>query len=192
MTYVVVSAHSTSKGAAARLHNMARKTTKFDMFGVTYRSKQFACVEGLQVMDSSREPGPLDMLSCTEVLVGSDWVALDSRDSINANVQDMAKIMPPVLVLKGLCSVVSDLNFEFLNTWKGIKVPSRFLSDRQATKTNYANPMVAQLTQSGQISLRDLEEYYSLQDAFVMFDIHMAKAVNEAQANEDAASKRAK
>lgn len=71
--------------------------------------------------------------------------------------------------------VVYDFSFGFLKTWKGVKVPRRFISDAKSVSTEYTDPLISQLIQEDYASLRELEEYYSLEDAFRMFDIMTAK-----------------
>lgn len=139
-------------------------------------------------MDDIMGTGPMEVLCLTEVKRGDVWVPLTTPEAINELVRDKAAILPGVLVLKGLCSIVSDFNFAFLVGWHGVKVPNRFIDGTEGVSTKYSKPMISQLVNDG-IPLRDLEEYYSLEDAFRMFDIRMAKGVNEALATE-AANKR--
>lgn len=168
---------------------MAREIKRFEAFGATYQTTQFAAVRGLQLMGVDGEVSPADLLSATQVLVGSDWIELDNRDAINIHVKDVVGVLPGLLVVKGLCSVVSEFNFSFLDSWKGIKVPGRFLSEGATVSTKYSEPLVSSLIAGEVCSLRELEEYYSLEDAFKQFDILMAKGVNDALASEAASKK---
>jgi hypothetical protein len=172
---------------------MATKTITFTQFGVTYRSRQFAAVRALEIAMNEKS-NPLDLLSQTEVMVGEDFVALDTRERINQYVADRAGVMRPILVLRALCNVVGDLSCGIAKGWKGVRVPSRFTADGQGIPTReseHVDPVIAALIGADKASLRDLEEYYSLEDALKMFDVLVAKGVNEALANE-AAQKKAK
>lgn len=163
---------------------MARTMKKFVAFGVTYRTTKLSTVEGLELLDLTGIVSPLDTLRATEVLVDGAWVQLD-WEGVNSHVRDAAGAIAPLAVLRALCSLVTEFNFEFLDSWKGVRVPTRFLSDSRTVKSAYSAPLVAQLVSSDAATLRELEEYYSLEDGFKMFDIMVAKGVNDAIANED-------
>lgn len=165
---------------------MARKTKRFEMFGVAYRVKHFSAVNGYSFIDSKGADHPCDMLADTEVLYLDKWLRLDNPANINAGVFDCARIIPPVAVLRGLVSVVRDFNFQFVKGWKGVKVPSRFVSESATTSSDHAPQLISSLIQEGVATLRELEEYYNVEDAFVMFDVITSKGVNQAIANEDA------
>jgi len=167
---------------------MATKTKTFEMFGVTYRTRQFAAVRALELatdVDSS----PLAVLEFTDVLVGEDWVALDSRERVNQYVLDRADVLAPRIVLKALLKTVGDHSWSIARGWKGVRVPTRFTADGQGVATResaYVDPVIAALLGADMARLRELEEYYSLEDALKMFDVMVAKGVSEAFANEHA------
>lgn len=165
---------------------MATKTVKFEIFGVKYRTKQFAAVRALEVaVDAGR--APLDVLEFTDVLVGEDWVALDSRERVNLYVFDRVGVLSPRMVLKALVDYVVECSCKIAKEWKGVKVPNRFTAEGQGVsprESAYVDPIIAALLGADMASLKELEEYYSLEDALKMFDVMVAKSVNEALANE--------
>lgn len=165
---------------------MARKTKTFDMFGLMYRTTQFSAVRGFDFIDSKGADHPCDMLADTEVLYLDKWLRLDSPVNINQGVFDGARVIPPVAVLRGVVSVVRDFNFSFVRSWKGVKVPSRFISESATTSSEHAPQLISSLIQEGAATLKELEEYYSIEDAFKLFDVITSKGVNQAIANEDA------
>jgi hypothetical protein len=168
---------------------MARKSREFSAFGVKYRTTQFAAMRGLELIDEHKNVHPCEMLELTEVY-GPDenWHSLAYEDNVNSYVEDSIGVIPPLLVLKAIADLVNEYSFGFLVGWKGVRIPSRFTDGFRPVTTHHAQPLVSQLVQDKTAELRDLEEYYSLEDAFKMFDIMVAKGVNEALANE-AASK---
>jgi hypothetical protein len=171
---------------------MATKSKQFDLFGVTYRTKQFAAIPALELM-ADPATHPTVVLRQTEVFVRPDsWLTLDKRDVINRCVVDEMHQLPPRMVLEALLKVVGEYSFGFANGWRGVKIPERFISGGKPKESRYVDPLVSQLLQDDVASLRELEEYYSLEDAFKMFDVMVAKGVNAAVANEEAmkASKR--
>jgi hypothetical protein len=169
---------------------MATKTKTFDLFGVTYRTTQFTAIRALAIMGDPNTP-PLVNLSQTQVYVQDrGWVAMDTRESVNEHVVDRMCVIPPRMALQKLLNKVNDYSFGFTMRWKGVKIPSRFRSGgEEAKQSSHVDPMIAQLLQEEVATLRELEEYYSLEDAFAMFDVMVAKGVNEAIANEAAAKK---
>jgi len=166
---------------------MARLTKTFDAFGVNYRTYQYSAVYGLDLMESSGDMTPFEIFLFTEAEYDGKWHKLDSRYAINAYVSDLAGILPPFTVMRALMGIVSEFNFGFLSSWKGVRVPGRFLDGATTVVSANSKPLVAQLQENGTASLKDLEEYYSLEDAFKLFDINVAKGVNDAIANEAAA-----
>ncbi len=170
---------------------MSKKTKTFDIFGVQYRTVQFSAARGMEFIGAQVDSHPCDFLSETQVkLFNGAWAVLDA-DSINLNVIDKASIVAPRLVLEGLLSVVREFNFGFLSEWKSTRVPSRFVESGGAVTSQYTEPLLAQLIQDDVAKMRDLEEYYSLEDAFRMFDILLVKGINQALSNE-ASVKRSK
>ncbi|QIQ66540.1 hypothetical protein debbie_41 [Pseudomonas phage debbie] len=168
---------------------MAREIKPFNMFGVHYTSRQFSAVDGLSMMSEIQSVPPEELLKCTDVLAHPEdhpegiWLPLTAAN-INLYVVDRAKVIAPVQVLALLSEVVIDWNFGFLKDWTGVKIPSRFVEDIKSVKTAHSPSVVASLVANGSASMRELEEYYSTQDAFKMIDIMTAKSVNEALASE--------
>lgn len=160
----------------------------FDAFGIVYRTEQHAAVQGMELL-GQENAHPVDLLSKTEVQVENVWIKLDNTDSINKHVFDKADALPPRVVLSGLMNVVYSFNFGFLKQWKGVKIPSRFQEESESIDSIHTDPLIAALIQEQAATLRELEEYYSLEDAFRIFDVIMAKAVNAAYA-QDAAMRR--
>lgn len=164
---------------------MSKKTKEFSAFGVKYRTCHFSAVRGLEVMAAGERAHPCEMLSETEVFVeGSGWLSLSRPEVINEHVKDPVGIVSPRLALNGILSLVRDYNFEFVHRWKGTKVPTRFLSDAKTISSSNIDPLIDQLMQDGVATLRELEEYYSIEDAFKMFDSIMIKGINQALAHE--------
>ncbi|ABL96831.1 hypothetical protein BcepF1.100 [Burkholderia phage BcepF1] len=161
------------------------KEKNFEAFGVKYRTKQFAAARGLELL-SDEDVYPTDFLEKTEVLFEGAWLSLKDEENIDRAIRDEAKILAPRVVLDGILFVVHDFNFGFLKNWKGVKVPRKFLSEAKSVATDYADPIIAQLIQDDMASLKELEEYYSLEDAFKLFDILTAKGVNIAYQHEQA------
>lgn len=165
-----------------------RITKTFDAFGVTYRSKQFSAATGLEMMAMDSDVHPCEMLSLTEVKSRDGrWLPLSVASNVNLHIEDLAGVIAPRLVLEGILSVVRDLNFGFLATWKSTKVPNRFISESKFTKNTHTDPIIAQLFQDDAASPMELETYYSLEDAFKMFDLLIVKGINQAISNEEAA-----
>lgn len=167
---------------------MATKTKVFEVFGVAYRIRQFAAVRSLAIA-TAPDADPLEMLERTEVQVGEDWIALDSRAMVNRYVCDRVGLVPPKDTLKALLRVVGEHSCGVAKAWKGVKVPNRFTAEGQGLVTResaYVDPVIAGLLGADMATLRELEEYYSLEDAMKMFDVMVAKGVNEALANEHA------
>jgi hypothetical protein len=173
---------------------MARKIKTFDMFGVTYRTKQFAAVRAFEFVEAD-DVSPLESLEHTEVLVGEDWLTLDSRERVNKYVLDRAGQLPAQLVLRALLKTVGQHSCGILDGWKGVKVPTRFTADGQGIPTrvsNHMSPVIAALISEDKATLFELETHYSLEDAMKMFDVMLAKSVSDALANEAAAKARKK
>jgi hypothetical protein len=163
---------------------MSLKTIEFHAFGVEYRTKQFSAVHGMELLALEREYGPFDLLTQTDVRFAGQWINLIEGDAINEHVRDVLNIVPPLLVLRGIMGVVHEKNFGFIATWKGVKVPRRFVNGAPSMNSAHIDPLIAQLIQDEVATMRELEEYYSLHDAFKMFDVMVAKGINEAYAHE--------
>lgn len=164
---------------------MAMKETEFEIFGLKYKTKQFSAIEGLSILDSLATIHPVIMLRHTKLIIDGKWEDLN-YSNINDNVKDFSNAMSPRMALKVLCAHVSDINFGFLDSWKAIQVPARFLSGAKTVSAEGIEPVISTLVQEGVASIRELEEYYSLEDAYRMFDIIMSKAVNSLLGQEEA------
>jgi hypothetical protein len=168
---------------------MARQTREFTAFGIAYRTKQFDAVSGMRFVDTRGADHPCRMLATTEAWHDGAWHSLATPENINRYVYDGARCVSPLMVLRGIVSVIREFNFSFIGTWKGVRVPSRFLTDVDGVASQNVLPMISALIQQEAASLKELEEYYSLEDAFKMFDVMTSKGVNEALANERAMKK---
>lgn len=162
-----------------------RKERTFSAFGVEYRTRQIAAVPAFDVLARRDDIHPCELFCLTDVKDESgQWVAMSDPKHINEYVEDVTGQLAPRLVLAAVMELVNDYNFGFLIGWKGVKVPTRFTSDVGSVNSDHTDPMIAQLIQDGAASMQQLEEYYSLEDAFRMFDIIVAKSVNAAKAQE--------
>ncbi len=133
---------------------------------------------------------PCDMLSQTSAQrADGSWATLDNQAAINDHVVDAANVLAPRLVLNALLSLVGDFNFKFMEGWKAVKVPARFADGATTVTSKNVDPMASQLIQDGVATLRELEDYYSLEDAFKMFDTIMVKGVNSALSHEASVKK---
>lgn len=161
-------------------------TKEFEVFGVRYKTTQWPAVQALALIERAEVVTPMEVLGRTSVEVGyNEWLRLDDPRNINAYVRDRISKIPPRVVLLAITKVVNAYSFGFMDGWKGVKVPTRFMSGAETVSSGHVDPVVSQLVQDGVASYRELEEYYSLEDAFKMFDILMAKSLNSALANEE-------
>ena len=165
---------------------MSLKTKNFVCCGGVYRTKQFAAVPGLELLYQFDKASPLEVLEFTEVQIDDDWFPLNTRENINDLVVDPLGYAAPLFVLKEVCNAVKFMNFGFLDKWVGIKIPSRFQTQAKNVRSEYTAPIVSNLIQADKATLRELEEYYSVEDAFKMFDIVLVSTVNKAYAHEEA------
>ncbi len=129
---------------------------------------------------------PLEILEFAEVHVDGEWFKLNNRDAINDFIVDPIGISTPLFVLKEVCSAVKFVNYGFLADWKGVTIPRRFQNQAETIKSDYTAPLISNLIQADKATLRELEEYYSVEDAFKMFDIVLVNTVNKAYAQEEA------
>jgi hypothetical protein len=170
---------------------MSRKTKEFDVFGVQYRTTQFSAARAVELMGKMGRVSPLESLAGTEAMYKGAWEPLTTRAGINRTVIDAAGIVCPTTVLKAVVRVVTEFNFAFLDSWKGVQIPTRFLNGTESRDSRNIDPLLSALLQNEQASLKELQEYYSLEDAFTLYDVIVSKSVNTALANE-AAQKEAK
>lgn len=169
---------------------MSVQTIEFAAFGVQYRTTTFTAVKGLAIFGSPGEIHPLTMFEQTDVKTAEGaWAPLSVKENVNEYVRDCLGVIAPISVMRGLIGLVNEKNFGFIRGWKGIKIPKRFTSGAQTVHSAHSDPLIQQIVQEGMATLRELEEYYSLEDAFRMFDMSMAKGLNEALSNEAATKK---
>jgi hypothetical protein len=164
------------------------KTKEFEAFGRQYRTTQFPAVRALEIMEMKVQH-PVCVLERTEVKQNGVWTALNSAEAINELVFDDAAIIAPRLALNGILSLVGDYSFGFLREWRGAKVPTRFTSGAQSIESKNIDPTIGTLTTEGMATMKELEEYYTLEDAFKMFDALVVKGINAALSQEAAADK---
>lgn len=167
-----------------------KKKTKFSAFGVQYQTEQFSAIRGMEIMALNGDIHPCEILSQTSAQSEDGaWHVLDTQEAVNAIVVDRANILAPRLVLNAVLSLVNDYNFKFMEGWKGVKVPARFMDGAATVSSKNVDPMASQLIQDGVATFKELEEYYSLEDAFKMFDTIMVKGVNNALSHEASVKK---
>ncbi|MDR3449666.1 MAG: hypothetical protein P4M15_07980 [Alphaproteobacteria bacterium] len=123
-------------------------------------------------------------MKTTEVESGGEWFKLDTEKAINDYVFDVHELMKPFAMLEEVTSTVKGINFSFLANWKGVKIPPKFISAAKSVQTAYSAPIVSNLIQARQAKLKELEEYYSVEDAFKLFDVVLTNTVNKAYAND--------
>lgn len=165
---------------------MTCKIKEIQLFGVVYSCQQFSAIEGMSIFEMEN-PHPCIILSKTQVQTKKGkWKPLSEVENVNKFVLDKLGVFTPLQVLNVLVDLIRKENFGFLSSWKGVKVPVRFLSDSKQVHSEYTTPMLSSLINENKASLKELEEYYSLEDAFRMFDMLSMKNVNEALSNEAA------
>lgn len=129
---------------------------------------------------------PQIVLAHTDALKDGHWTNLATQEAINEHVLDQAGVLPPRVVLSGLLRIIGDHSFGFMRHWKSAKVPRRFLSGASSVDSSNVDPIITALTTDKMATLRELEEYYSLEDAFKMFDSMVVKGINSALSTEAA------
>ncbi|WP_322034199.1 hypothetical protein [Paraburkholderia sp. J76] len=93
----------------------------------------------------------------------------------------MIGFLAPHLVLSEGIGTVRERNFEFLDEWKAVQVPQRFILDNYTPrKRDNVQPIMSRLEGEGLATRRELDEYYSLKDVFDMFDASCLRSVNAA------------
>lgn len=163
-----------------------RNSMTFDAFGKQYRMTQFPAVLAMDFINRSSDMSPVEILQFTELKLGNDWISLADRKVVNENVTDITGHMNPKYALSGLCNIVAGYSFGFLKTWKATKIPKRLSNESESVHSEYMDPIISNIIQEGIATLRELEEYYSLEDAFKMFDVLVVKGLNKALAYEAA------
>lgn len=171
---------------------MSRQTIKFEVFGRDYKTKQLSAQRAIELMRPGRENHPCELLEETSILVGDSWVQLNEESAINSHINDIIGVIAPRQVLQGVMSLVNEYNYGFIERWRGVKIPSRFIDGSQSASSANVDPLIAQIVSDKTATMRELEEYYSLEDAFKMFDIAVARGVNQALSSEAAAKSNGK
>ncbi|RZF31324.1 hypothetical protein EVC45_02405 [Paraburkholderia sp. UYCP14C] len=172
---------------------MAMKTKEFTSFGVGYRIKQMSAAAAFAVFVArDADPHPLEALAGMEAFDSErGFVPLNDEMSVNTLVRDTRTIVKPRLVLNGLIKVAFDFNCGFLKGRKRIRVPSYLRSDSEPQELDGEDPVLSALVAEDKATLRELEEYYSLEDAFRIYDIYFRDRLERAKA-QHAAMKEAK
>lgn len=168
-----------------------RKIIEFESMGNNYRCRQFSAAMGVALSCSPNETHPLEMLSLSEVLTDEGWVPLSSAAAINRYVLDSLGFVAPSAVLETLCGKVYLLNFGFLKDWKPIDIPRRLIAKIDASESPRMDPVMCIVLMTDKATLKELEEYYSTEDLFDMYDMIAVDNLNKALGSE-AAAKEAK
>lgn len=163
---------------------MAMKSKVFESFGVRYRITQMSAAAAFAVFIApNSDPNPIDALAGMEVQDGENgWIPLNDEMSVNTLVRDTRTIVKPRLVLNGLIKVAFDYNCGFLKDRKRIKVPSYLRSVSNEHDTGDEDPVLSALIAEDKATLRELEEYYSLEDAFRIYDVSFRDKLVKAKA----------
>lgn len=165
---------------------MARTITEWDVFGVKYRTRDYSAAFAANLIEERGDPEPRKVLIDTEVLDGESWHSLSDNSNINKFIADKAGILPPQQVLKVIMAHVTRLQFDWLDSWEGVKMPRRFQSLADSIISDNVPSMISTIIGSELATLRELEEYYSLKDLFLMLESLTVKNVNAALAHEEA------
>lgn len=164
-----------------------RKVKEFEVFGILYECKQLPAVEAMEMVDCITILTPKELLKGVNVIkYDGTRVALNTPAMIDKEIKDCMNRLPPKVVLNAVMEIVKGHNFAFLNEWRGVTIPKRFLSNAETVSSTYVEPVFAAIMNNGLATYKELEEYYSLQDAFIMFDAILTKTVNESYAHEAA------
>lgn len=163
-----------------------RDKTNISMFGLSFEVTQFSAVTGLEILFSKERVRPEKYLSCCVLVRDGNRIEMGAPSAINELIEDEAGIVPPAGVLAALIKLIHSFNFSFISTWEAVRVPGRFISGARTVSTKGTPSIISQLIQDDVATKRELEEYYSLKDAFQLLDIMTAKGVNAALAQEAA------
>lgn len=172
------------------------KTKMFESFGVRYQVAQMSAAKAFAVfLAQGADPEPLEALAGMFVLDSERGaVPLNDEMSVNTFVRDTRTIVKPRLVLNGLIAVAFDFNCGFLKSRKHIRVPSYLRSKSEPQESEGEDPVLSVLIAEDKATLRELEEHYSLADAFRIYDIYFRDKLNKAEAQhaaiQEAKSKR--
>lgn len=165
-----------------------RKTIEFEFLGNNYRTHQFAAAIGVTLLcENDGELDPIAILTNTAVMTNNGWVQLNEANRIDDLVADSMGLISPADVLMGLCARVYSENFDFLGKWKPIDIPRRLVVPIDAEmEAPRMDPVISLVVIAGKATLRELEEYYSTEDAFKMYDVIAIDNLNKALGSEAA------
>jgi hypothetical protein len=163
---------------------MAILTKEFESFGVRYRIKQMSAAAATAVfLARDADPEPLEALVGVDALdPNSGWIILNSAANVDTYVRDNRNIVQPRLALNGLIAVAFDFNCGFLKDRRRIRVPSYLRSNAEMDDMGGEDPVLSTLVAEGKATLRELEEVYSLRDAFRIYDIFFRDRLEKAKA----------
>ncbi|WP_438394844.1 hypothetical protein [Caballeronia sp. DA-9] len=174
---------------------MSRQSKEFYETFRKYRTTQFSAADAFRLFvdrePDAADPEPWEVLSKTQALSEDGWIQLDNRGSIAAHVTDPTHGAHPFKVLRAVMGIVVDYNISKMRDWKPHTVPDRFAAGGKSLPIRGVNPIISTLIDSGKATLRELQEYYALDDAVQMYDVHFTSLLNRAFADE-AAMKKAK
>ncbi|MDR5751127.1 MULTISPECIES: hypothetical protein [unclassified Caballeronia] len=164
-----------------------RTTAEFNMFGVNYRARQFAAAGAVGMFSRLDSIHPTELLALTEVQAGDkEWHPLKVAANIDRYVRDVCGAMQPREVLDLVMFEIRKLNFGF--TVSKVAVPSRFRSRTDMPDDpDGQHPVLAWLFVEGKATWRELQEDYSLEDAFTMHRELLKSKVKAALEAEEAA-----
>jgi len=169
-----------------------RSAKEFTMFGQDYRLMQVSAASAFLYMNVDRDPKTelLALIEGAAIKVEGCWVTLDEA-AINKHVKDRIGVMQPRFVLKALIKVANDLNFGFLQGRKSFTVPSYLRSnhDYEVRHIEGESPVLGMLVADGKATLKELQEFYSLEDAFRIYDILFVEKLNAADAQHEVFTK---
>lgn len=172
-----------------------RETKEFDAFGVKYRTREFSAAYGFRHMAARLELHPIELLSATEVqLSDGAWARLDTPRAIDTHVRDVLGFMAAHIVFEAVMAQVRDTTWGFLTDWKLVKIPRRFQSTATSVDRENVNPFMSRIVAENRASKRELEEYYSLRDAFDMYDeicLHSLNSLIQQEAAQKEAERKA-
>jgi hypothetical protein len=168
-----------------------RKVHAFELFGNQYRVKEFAATEGVEILCETDQHTihPIAMLRHCEVWNGDEWAPLKDRESINALVTDAVKMSTPMQVLEAIILKIYHVNFEFLSSWKPVKIPKRLMTGLPTDiEPARVDPVISLIVMADKATMKELEEYYSTADAFKIYDMIAVENLNKALGAEAAAA----
>ncbi|WP_250534363.1 hypothetical protein [Caballeronia sp. AZ10_KS36] len=164
-----------------------RKTVEFNMYGVNYRSRQFAAAEAVGLFSRLDAAHPTELLALTEAQAEDKaWHSLKDGANIDRYVRDVCGGFQPREVLDMVMFEIRKLNFGF--SVPKVNVPARFQSRvDHPDDPDGQHPVLSWLFVEGKATWRELQEDYSLEDAFTMHRELLKSKVNAARESEEAA-----